>query len=180
MHKKSTLFALMGLRVTITPMVLITFAVLAIVIAIIALVFGASLPEALLGGLIAVFLHYLLDFAHNIGHAIAARRTGYPMTGVHFWGILGTSIYPRDEPVLPGKVHIQRALGGPIMSGVISIALAILSALTRPPDTLLDWLLVFALTLNVLAFTLGALLPLHRWVGIETDMDTILRWMKSQ
>jgi Zn-dependent protease len=179
MSQKSTLFTLMGLRVTITPMTLISFVALAVTLALLALVFGASLLDALLGGLIAALLHYVLDFAHNMGHAIAARRTGYPMTGVHFWGILGTSIYPRDEPVLPGKVHIQRALGGPIMSGGISIVLAILVALVRPPDTLLDWLLVFALTLNVLAFTLGALLPLHRWVGIETDMDTILRHIQG-
>jgi Zn-dependent protease len=176
MAQKSTLFTLMGLDVTITPRVLITYVALAVVLTLIALLLGLSLIEAVIAGLIAALLHYALGLAHHIGHAIAARRTGYPMSGIHFWGILATSVYPRDELELPGSVHIQRALGGPIASGILSIVLAILAALVRPPDTLLDWLIIFALTDNVLTFTIGVLLPLRNIAGIETDMDTLLKW----
>ncbi len=180
MRRTSTLFTLMGLRVTITPMALVAYVALAVALMLVGLLIGLTFVEALAGGLIAALLHYLLSFAHHLGHAIAAQRTGYPMTGVHFWGILGLSLYPRDEPALPGRVHIQRALGGPLMSGAISIALAVLAAIVRPPDNLLDWLIVFALTDNVLTYTLGVLLPLRTLVGIETDMDTIMKWSSTR
>lgn len=176
MAQKSTLFTLMGLRVTLNQRALIAYVALAVVLALVALLIGLPLSEAVVGGLIGALLHYVLDLAHHIGHAVAARRTGYPMSGIHFWGILATSVYPHDEPDLPGSVHIQRALGGPIASGILSVVLAILAALVRPPDGLLDWLIIFALTDNVLTYTLGVLLPLRNLVGIETDMDTVLKW----
>lgn len=169
----------MGLRVSVTPMALAAFVALAIVLALVGWAFiGLSFAEAAAGGLVASLIHYVLSFLHHVGHSIAARRTGYPMIGVHFWGLLGRSEYPRDEGSLPAAVHIRRALGGPIVSAVISLILAVLVAAVRPPDNLLDWLLVFALVDNFLTYTLGVWIPLKSSLGLETDMDTLMRWRK--
>lgn len=176
MRTKAILFSVMGLRVTLVAMALVAFGGLAVVLMIVWLVFGAPLVEAVAGGLIAALLHYVMGFLHHIGHAIAARRTGYPMTGIHYWGPLATSVYPKDEPPLPGSTHIQRALGGPIFSALVSVGLAVLVLLTRPPDNLIDWLIIFALIDNFLVFTLGVLVPARSLLGIETDMDTIMKW----
>jgi hypothetical protein len=45
---------------------------------------GLSTGEALFGGILAMLLYWLSDFLHHFGHAIAARRTEYPMTGCSF------------------------------------------------------------------------------------------------
>ena len=58
----------------------------------------------------------------QLGHARAAEQVGYPMEGVHLWGVLGTSVYPTDEPELPAEVHVERALGGPKASAVLAVA----------------------------------------------------------
>src|SRR4051812_22543551 len=68
--------------------------------------------KAVILALAATALHWLSEFLHQLGHATAARSTGYPMVGIHFWGLLSSSRYPADEPVLPRSVHIRRALGG--------------------------------------------------------------------
>src|SRR5437762_2401341 len=72
-----------------------------------------SLLKALVLGLASVALHWFAVLLHQAGHATAARSTGYPMTGIRLWGVLSSSLYPTDEPVLPLSVHIRRAMGGP-------------------------------------------------------------------
>src|SRR5690349_15886496 len=57
--------------------------------------------ESLIGALAAAILHFASEMLHQFGHAIAARRVGYPMAGMRFWGVLATSLYPTDEPDLP-------------------------------------------------------------------------------
>ena len=42
---------------------------------------GRGWGWALLGGLLVVIIHWLSDFAHQGGHALAARRTGFKGTG---------------------------------------------------------------------------------------------------
>lgn len=127
--------------------------------------------EALLGGLICAVGHVLMEVIHQLGHAWAARRTGYPMKGVHLWWLLGRSIYPSNEGDLPGSVHIRRALGGPLISALLSIALAVLALLFRPWDVTPGWMLAFLFLDNLLIFTVGALLPLG-----FTDGSTVLKW----
>jgi hypothetical protein len=179
MNRKSTLFYFYDLRVTLNSMALIAFGGLAAVMFVIWLLLGFSFFEALAGGLIAALLHELLTFAHHFGHAIAARRVGHPMEGIHFWGVLAISVYPRNEPALPGRIHIQRALGGPILSGLITVLLGIVLVLLRPHEGLLDALIVFATLDSLLTYTLGPLIPLQNIAGIETDMDTLLKWMRQ-
>jgi mannose/fructose/N-acetylgalactosamine-specific phosphotransferase system component IID len=136
--------------------------------------FQLTVPKAIIGALVAVILHYLSEIVHQLGHAYAAQRTGHPMTGIRLWGLLSSSLYPPDEPALPARVHITRALGGPIMSLLVTIFAAVLvAAYPGTPGTIWLVLLFFFLD-NLLTFTLGAFLPLG-----FTDGSTLLHWLRA-
>ena len=131
--------------------------------------------SALAGSLAAASLHYCSDLWHQFGHAAAARRTGYPMIGVVFWGALSTSLYPNHEGDLPGRIHITRALGGPISSLALSMAAGLLALALKTSGGTLYWTVIFLCLDNLLVFGLGALLPLG-----FTDGSTLLYWMRKR
>ena len=133
-----------------------------------AVIIPLPIGTAIFGGLIATVLHFASETLHQLGHALAAKRAGYPMTGVRFWFVLGTSIYPADEPPLPGRIHIQRALGGPIMSVGLGVIAAVIATLT---SGLAGWLIAFFAFDSLIVMGLGAFLPLG-----FTDGSTILTW----
>jgi hypothetical protein len=132
---------------------------------------GIPLGEAMLGALGAVFFHWASEIVHQLGHAWAARSTGYPMSGVLLWGILGTSLYPTDEPPLPGAVHIRRALGGPPASLILTLLAGVVALVLRPLDQTPGWIAAFVFLENLLVYTLGAFVPLG-----FTDGSTLLKW----
>ena len=105
---------------------------------------------------------------------LAARSTGYPMTGLRFWTVLSASVYPADEPALPARVHLRRALGGPLASALLTVALGLLWRATPPAQHRRHALARFAFWENLLVFTLGALLPLG-----FTDGSTIRRVLRD-
>lgn len=93
------------------------------------------------------------------------------MLGVRFWTIFGASIYPPDEPELPAEVHIQRALGGPISSAIMTMVVGLLAFFSREAGGVIWYVFVFDWLDNLLVFTLGSFLPLG-----FTDGSTLLRW----
>jgi Zn-dependent protease len=135
------------------------------------LVLKQSFALALLTGALALVLHWASAIWHQLGHAWAARRTGYPMIGIRLWFLLSTARYPSDEPPLPAEVHIRRALGGPLASFALTLVAGALALLLRPVIGPFWWLLVFLCADSLVVFTLGALLPLG-----FTDGSTLLRW----
>jgi hypothetical protein len=126
-------------------------------------------------GLGAVFLHYAFEFWHQYSHAWAARHTGYPMEGLHYSMVLASSLYPADEPQLPAKVHIRRALGGPLGSLALGLFGGVLTWALYPFGGLLYWFSWFVFLENLLVYCIGALLPLG-----FTDGSTLLRWWKRR
>lgn len=133
--------------------------------------------EAAVGGLLATALHFLSEIWHQLGHGRAARATGYPMTGIHLWTALGTSVYPQDEPPLASEVHVARALGGPRASSVLTMAGGLLALLAWPSRSILSMVsALFALD-NLLIFTLGAFLPLPL---LETDGAVLLKYRRRR
>ena len=162
----------LGLKLTAETSAFVAGFVLWAVLAVIGKEFLALTgPDVVVGGGLLVLLHYGLGFIHQLGHAIAAAQTRYGMTGIHFWLLLERSIYPPNEPTLPAKVHIQRAKGGPIASGILSGVLGVLTLLLIPVGGLVLEMVVFLLLDNLLVFTLGALLPLP-----FTDGGTLRQW----
>lgn len=134
---------------------------------------NVGLGVALVAGLITVLLHWASTLVHQFGHAWAARRTGYPMTGIHLWLLLTASRYPRNEPEVPAGVHIRRALGGPPFSFLLTLVLGALTWALHPVGGLIWWVVLFLD--NGLVLTLGALLPLG-----FTDGSTLLYWARRR
>ena len=130
-----------------------------------------SYKQAILGGLLATTLHWLSEFWHQFGHAQAAKQTGYPMSGMCANGPIATSLYPPDEPTLPGSIHIKRALGGPIASGALALLLGIVTMTLRPIGGIPLMVASLAFFENLFVFGLGAFLPLG-----FTDGSTILHY----
>ncbi len=131
--------------------------------------------QALLGGLIGTLLHWLGELWHHVGHARAARKTGYPMTGVELFWIFGRSLYPADEPELPAKTHIRRALGGWPFSVMLAAVGGVLVLWLRTAPPLVFGLAVFFCAENLFVFGLGAFLPLG-----FTDGSTLLKYWGKQ
>ena len=138
-------------------------------------VLGRYLGAAILTGLGVALLHWVALLVHHMGHALAARSTGYPMVGVLMWWALATSLYPRDEPDLPASTHIRRAIGGPSASLAFS-ALAGLIAWVLRAQGYASWALVVFVALDSLVvFGLGSLIPL----GFN-DGSTLIRWLRAR
>lgn len=131
--------------------------------------FDIPLGESILLGFVGMLLHYISELIHCLGHAIAARSTGYRMIGIQFGylGIFARTVYPKDEPELPSSTHIRRALGGPIINLILSIILFVILPLWRGNWY---WLGLFVFLDNLFVYTLQVFLP----VGFN-DGSTILR-----
>jgi hypothetical protein len=167
--KKPRLF---GLEMSARPSAFLSFAALTAGLGLVAWKGWKWRPAtAVVGGLLAAMAHTSSELWHQLGHARAAEMTGYPMKGVEFWGPLATSVYPANEGILTPQTHIQRALGGPIFSALLTVALGLLSLAAKPLGGLPLFLTVFAFLDNLLVFSLGALLPLG-----FTDGSTLLTW----
>ena len=164
----------LGLEITAHPSAIVGLLLLWAVLAALGIgLLDLPIGAALAGGFIAALLHYLSEFAHQGGHAFAARRTGHPMLGMRYWWVLGSSIYPPDEGELPDSVHLRRALGGAPFSLIVTI-FALIAVTRLPAASTFYWMAVFILIDNLFVFTLGAFLPLG-----FTDGSTLLRiWRK--
>ncbi len=174
MRREIKLGTLAGLRLTMVPSAIIGSIGLWIILSAIGLaLIHLSIGEAIAGGLIAAGLHYAGETFHQWGHLWAARRAGYPMIGIRYWGVLSTSIYPANEPALSPSLHIRRALGGPIASIALAIGLGFIAWILPPSLGLINWLVVFAALESLLIFGLGAFLPLG-----FTDGSTLLKYWR--
>ena len=170
--------SLFGLRVTARPQAFVgTLALWALFAAIARFVLRLPTGEALLGGLLAAALHWLSAIVHNLGHAVAARRTGYPMSGMRlgFLGVLALSVYPRDESELPPALHLRRALGGPLASLLIGLVAGVVALALRPSGGLAWWLALFVCVENIVVFGLQVFVPL----GFN-DASTVLHWWRQR
>ena len=139
-------------------------------------VFRLPPGTALAGGALAAALHFVSELWHQGGHARAAARTGYPMSGVRLWGVLGTSLYPPDEPALSGELHVARALGGPRASVWFAAVGGLLALATWPIGGVAFMVSTLFALENLFVFTLGAFLPLP---FMETDGTTLLRHRRA-
>lgn len=166
---------LFGLQISILPPAFVGTLVLWIVFTVIARS-GLNIPfsQSLSMGLIATLLHWTFELIHSLGHAYAAKLTGYPMIGIAFGAlaIFALTRYPKDEPELSPSIHIRRALGGPIISGLLSIIFYLLLPLWRGNWF---WIGMFAIVENLFVYTLQIFLPL----GFN-DGSTILRNLRRK
>ena len=93
----------LGLEITAHPSAIVGLLLLWAVLAALGIgLLDLPIGAALAGGFIAALLHYLSEFAHQGGHAFAARRTGHPMLGMRYWWVLGSSILSAGRRRTPG------------------------------------------------------------------------------
>lgn len=176
MNKVYALGHLGDLKMTAGPSALVGFGGLLVVLVLVGLgPLGLQVGEAVLGGVLALILHLASVCIHHFGHALAARSTGYRMVGVHLYLVMGRSIYPADEGELPAAVHIRRALGGPILSGLVALGSGIIVLLMGASSGIGFYLVLFFFLDNLFVFTIGVLLPL--WF---TDGGTLLYWLRRR
>ena len=167
-----------GLNLSAEPLAIVGSIVLFVLLSGIAIgVLHLPVGQAIVGSLLAVLLHWVSDILHHMSHAWAARRTGYPMIGIRLglFALLGTSLYPPDEPALPAAIHIRRALGGPIGSVLFTLAVAVTVLVLRPVGGVLYWLVVFLFLDNLGFFVMGSLTPMG-----FTDGSTLLQWWNKR
>lgn len=163
-----------GVELFVTPAAVLGFLLLWVALTVFGVsVLGRPIGWALVAGLAAAALHFVAALIHHLSHAVAARRTGHPMQAVRFGRmlVLATSVYPENEPELPARTHIRRALGGPTGSLLFALAAGAAAVALRPLGGLAYWLALFAALDSFLVFFVGVLLPLG-----FTDMSTILLW----
>lgn len=160
------------LEISAKPSALIGFVVIWLVLSALALfVLRLTVLDSLVGGFVCACLHYLSELIHHLGHAGAARNTGYPMRGVRFVHVLALSLYPKEEPPLSGRIHIRRALGGPVVSFVVTVIAFLILLVAQAVGGLFYWIALWFFLDNLLVFFLGAFVPLG-----FTDGSTIIKW----
>jgi hypothetical protein len=167
-----------GLILSVVPLAVAGSILLLLLLCVIEIgILHSTIAGAILGSLLAVLLHWVCALVHHLGHAWAARRTGYPMIGIRFGtlGVLATSVYPPDEPALPAKIHIQRALGGPLGSLLFSMVALVIAFVFWTINDALGWAGTFFFLDNLLVFTLGVFVPLG-----FTDGSTLLQWWNKR
>jgi hypothetical protein len=137
--------------------------------------FHHGFADAVIGGVSVALAHWVSEVVHNVGHNAAARTTGHPMTGTRlgFMLVLGTSLYPADEPELPPEAHIRRALGGPAASAGLTVIIGIGALFLA--GTSVGWMVLLWFLDNLLIFTLGAFVP----VGFS-DGSTLIHWRRRR
>lgn len=118
-----TLFTLFGIPFTVTsrswqfvpPKLVIGVAV--------AFIFLPDEPAGyrLLWGLIFGILLVCVLCLHILGHIISSKSVSPPMTEAFITPVLIETHYQADPENLPGRIHLIRSLGGPIMNLVIGI-----------------------------------------------------------
>lgn len=174
------LFSVLGVQTTISPTGLASLGIAVFGLAGLAAVWsGLPLGEALLAGGLGAASMYLGEWLHQMGHALAARRVGHPMIGLHFRSVLAASEYPPDEPALPARVHIQRALGGFWVNLGIGLFLAPYAFFLSFAGGALAWVVNFAVFYNVVVLGLGALLPIDIPGVLTTDGATLLHYRRK-
>ena len=174
MAKEYPIGKITDLRLSVEPLFIVGTIVLWIVLSGMgSLLLELPFSQAVVGGLIAAFLYWFSEIIHQLGHAYAARRTGYPMVGILLGTYLffGTSLYPENEEPLPAKIHIRRALGGPVSSLVFTGITAVVALILSPRKDIVSWIALYVCIINLLVFTIGPFLPLG-----FTDGSTLLRW----
>ncbi|MCC7361032.1 MAG: hypothetical protein IT317_16225 [Anaerolineales bacterium] len=188
MTKPLFAFNFVGLRVSFSAAALISFGVLALAAAALAgWLAHLRLGPALAAGALSALLFFVFELLHQAGHAVAARLTGYPMRGLHFFSVFARSLYPDDEPDLAPRLHLRRALGGfgvNVVLGLLSWPLAAYlfprgTEILPPAVAVAGWLAAFSAVTNGLILGLGALVPLRLPGGGLTDGGTLLHYWRE-
>ncbi len=172
----------LGLQLTISPLSLLCYlAVIPVAALGSILLAGLDIGTALWSGVVVALAMFLFEWLHQWGHALAAKRTGYPMVGIHFFSIFSFSIYPTDEPPLPPQTHIRRALGGFWINLLIGLLLGAAAINLWANGSVLGWITAVNAVWNFFILGLGALVPINiPGVLINDGASLLYHWRLLQ
>jgi len=95
------------------------------IIAALLLLPAETIPMRLVFGVVYGGVILSVNVLHIIGHTLSARLVGGPIDeNVILQNHIRTS-YLHDPPDLPSRIHIGRALGGPVMNLLVGLPLLI-------------------------------------------------------
>jgi len=113
---------------------------------------------------------------HAFGHILGGKLVGSPMDELLLTATRGVNIYHGDQSRIPSRVHLGRALGGP----VFNLLAAAVIYLMLPYVGRSFWLdLLVSLAATNLFFGVGGLLPLPSVDG-EVIWREVLRALKGK
>lgn len=72
-------------------------------------------------GIVYGLLIILAGFCHGLGHIISSRMVGAPVSAVIETATVSVTYYDGDDELLPSRVHVGRALGGPVLNIAVGL-----------------------------------------------------------
>jgi Zn-dependent protease len=116
-----------------------------------------SLADRLYQALIFTIVVELTTILHAVGHILSGKMVHSAMDELLITAMRDVNLYHGDQRLVPGQVHLARALGGPILNVFVAGACYALAPVVAPGF----WsdLLAGLISTN-LFFGLGGLLPL--------------------
>jgi Zn-dependent protease len=162
MQSSFRIASIAGVDIGINPSWLGVFALIAFSLA--AAVFPQErpgLPQStyVVMAIVAAVLFFVSLIAHELGHAVTARREGMEIGGITLWLFGGVAAFKGQFPSAGAEFRI--AVAGPLVSLVIGgglTALGLAVAFPAPVDAVVTWL--GYINLILLAFNLLPALPL--------------------
>jgi len=112
-----------------------------------------STGSRILAGVGYGLLLIIMNVIHTVGHILSGNRVGAPMKANLVTATYHVNLYPDDPPSLPPRIHLGRALGGPLLN-----ILAGLTALVVNTFIHVGWVSFFGLANLVVA--IWCLVPL--------------------
>ncbi len=131
----------------------------------------ADTGNRVLASVIAGLMSLGVIVTHEVGHQISARLVGGPMDEVLIAAVRLITLY-HDTVEPPSRVHLGRALGGPIMNLILAAVLfgGVAIAQTPPLRTIL-----MTSAFISLGYGLGSFLPIP-----SVDGEVIWRELRKQ
>ncbi|MBN1202837.1 MAG: hypothetical protein JXJ20_13380 [Anaerolineae bacterium] len=163
------LFTLLGVRWLATPYAVLSipiFVGLGVVIGLVGSA-GETPGTSLLIGLVYGLLLFLMNVLHSLGHILSGKLVGAPMDANLVTATRHINIYDGPQDGYPRRVHLGRALGGPLMNILVGIVTLIVWALVGG-----DVLRFFAVV-NLVA-GIGSLAPVR-----SVDGEVIWRELRA-
>jgi Zn-dependent protease len=118
---------------------------------------GISLTDRLYQALLFTIAVEITTVLHAFGHILSGKLVHSPMDELLITAMRDVNLYHGDQSRIPARIHLARALGGPIFNLFVAGLCSVLATVVVPGF----WLnLVISLVSTNLFFGLGGLLPL--------------------
>jgi hypothetical protein len=127
---------------------------------------GVGLLERIVVTAFWVLLFEFTSFTHSIGHIIGGKLAGGVMDRLVVTSTRQVNVYDGDQDRYPARVHITRALGGPVGNLVVGLLASLAIAMAGYTPSL------FLLAVMNLVFGAGAFAPIP-----SVDGEVLARYL---